>query len=133
MLQPIRTANYRLASTRPLRLPLLIAAAIGVGGCSHFGNHALQITPAVFSECEGTNIAVNVKWDATSVGNGGAVRLFVYKPGQVPTLWQLAAPKGEAHTGKWASDGWTVTLVGDHGKLLGVRTLQSTPCPPSSG
>ena len=98
-----------------------------LSGCSHFGNSDLQITPAVFPECTGPDIVVHVQWDATSVTRH-PVNLFVHKPGQAPTLWRQDAPKGKADTGKWASDGWTVSLQTKDGRLLATRTLQTTPC-----
>lgn len=107
----------------------LAAMTLALAGCSHVGNDMLEITPRVFSECSGPNIAVRVEWNATSVVGDDGVRLFVYKPGRQPTLWMQAASKGEGQTGRWASDGWTVTLVDNHGRLLATRTLQTTACP----
>lgn len=97
-------------------------------GCSRFGDSALEITPAVFSECQGTDIVVHVAWDATRFADGKEVKLFVYKPGQLPKLWMVTAPKGSADTGQWASDGWTVTLENAKGRVIGMRTLQTTAC-----
>lgn len=115
------------------RALLALACLVPLAGCSHFGNGMLQITPAVFSDCRGTNIVVHVKWDATSAVKSGGVQLFVYKPGRQPELWMQVPARGEADTGQWASDGWTITLVDDRGKLLAMRTLQSTVCPAAGG
>lgn len=128
---PPLIAEYRYCRMRLALLLLMCLPALA--GCSHFGNDMLQITPATFSDCQGANIVVHVKWDATSVVKSGGVRLFVYKAGRQPALWVQASAKGEADTGLWASDGWTVTLVDDHGKLLATRTLQSTACPAAGG
>lgn len=127
----LRSVEPRRCRMRWVRLVLVCLPALG--GCSHFGNDMLQITPATFSDCQGANIVVHVKWDATSVVKSGGVQLFVYKPGRQPELWAQAPAKGEADTGQWAADGMTVTLVDDRGKLLATRTLQSTACPVTSG
>lgn len=111
---------------------LCVAAALLVAGCSHFGNAELQITPAVFSECAGPDIVVHVAWNATRKTRA-PVNLFVHKPGQTPVLWRQGEPKGEADTGAWASDGWTVDLVDQHGRLLATRTLVTTACPSATG
>lgn len=108
-------------------------AIVALGGCSHFGDSTLEITPAEFPECHGPDIVVHVAWNASRSAEGENVKLLVYKPGQLPKLWMVAPPKGEADTGQWASDGWTVMLENAHGKLLGTRTLQTTPCPGESG
>lgn len=119
----------RLARGRGRLLTLAVAGAVlALGGCSRFGDSMLEIAPTSFSECEGPNTVVRVTWNATSVVHNGHVRLFVYKPGGRPRLWIEAAPAGSAETGRWASDGWTVTLVGDEDRLLAMRTLQSEPC-----
>lgn len=128
------TAEHGYRRMRRTRQVLLALTCLPVlAGCSHFGNDMLQITPATFSDCQGADIVVLVKWDATSVVRSGGVQLFVYKPGRQPVLWAQAPAKGEADTGQWASDGWTVTLVDDRGKLLATRTLQSTACPAAGG
>lgn len=93
----------------------------------------LEISPPEFSACQGPDVVVGVSWDASSVVKHGGVSLFVYRPGQKRTLWIKGGPKGTAQTGKWASDGWTVVLVNDQGKLLATRTLQTTPCEAGSG
>lgn len=105
-----------------------VAAALLATGCSHFGNAELQITPSVFSDCAGPDIVVRVAWNATKATQK-PVKLFVHKPGQPPVLWRQGAPEGEADTGAWASDGWTVDLVDDRGRLLATRTLVTTACP----
>lgn len=111
----------------------LVVVALALAGCSHFGNDMLEISPAVYPECRDPDIAVRVQWDATAVVKGGGVQLFVYKPGVQPKLWIQAPAKGEAETGQWASDGWTVILLDDRGKLLATRTLQTTACPEPGG
>lgn len=100
---------------------------VTLSACSHVGNDRLEISPAVFSECNGPNTVVRVTWDATPLTTK-PIDLFVHKPGQRPILWRQDAPKGAADTGHWASDGWTVTLVDSHGRLLATRTLESRPC-----
>lgn len=117
----------------PGRLAALALLVAGLSGCSHFGNDMLEITPTSFPECQAPNIAVHVRWNAEPVVKDGGVQLFVYKPGGEPRLWMLAGPQGDADTGLWASDGWTVVLLDDHGKLLATRTLQTTACPAVSG
>lgn len=129
MLRPDRIGNRHARR-------LLVAFTLAVtacGGCARFGDDMLQITPESFSACQGTNTVVHVKWDASSVVKNGGVRLWVYKPGNTRVLWMQAGAKGEAATGRWASDGWTVKLVSDKGRLLGMRTLQTTACPSSGG
>lgn len=111
----------------------LVAVALALASCSHFGNGMLEISPAVYPDCQAPDIAVRVTWDATAVVKGGGVQLLVYKPGRQPKLWLQAAAKGEAETGQWASDGWTVILRDEHGKLLATRTLQTTACPEPGG
>lgn len=116
-------------TTRRLAATVMTLAVICVlAGCARFGDSALVITPTVFSECQGTDIVVHVAWDATRQVRQQNVKLFVYKPGQLPKLWMVAAPKGTADTGRWASDGWTVMLEDAQGRVLGMRTLQATPC-----
>ena len=127
MSRPHRT-DSRIVKTGVLRPLLLVALSLAIPGCSRFGNGMLEITPAVFSECQGVNISVHVAWDATSVVEHGTVKLFVHKPGHLPVLWRQSPPKGEADTGEWASDGWTITLVDDDHDVLSTRTLQTTPC-----
>jgi len=127
MSRPHRT-DSRIAGMGMLPPLLLMALSLAIAGCSRFGNSMLEIAPTVFSECRGVNISVHVAWDATSVVKRGTVQLFVHKPGHLPTLWRQGPPKGEADTGEWASDGWTITLVDDDHNVLSTRTLQTTPC-----
>jgi len=129
MPQPHRLAS-RIVKSGKLCLLALVGGQLVLAGCSHFGNRTLEVTPAVFSECRGVNISVRVAWDATSAVSHGSVKLFVHTPGHLPSLWMQVAPKGEANTGKWVSDGWTITLVGDNHDVLATRTVQTTPCSP---
>lgn len=122
------TGSCRTGLDRRWRVVAVFAVASVLAGCSHFGNDMLEITPAVFSECQGPDIVVHVGWNATRAVKRGGVGLIVYKPGQRPVLWKHGKPKGEADTGKWASDGLTAVLVRDNGRLLATRTLESTPC-----
>lgn len=106
----------------------LILLLAMLAGWAYFARRAsLDITPTVFSECKGPNVVVHVKWDASSVTKK-PVYLLVHKPGQAPSVWLMAAPKGEADTGKWASDGWTVALADSRHRRLAKRTLETVPC-----
>jgi len=114
-----------------MRRALLISCVIVLGGLflgwMRFGRASLEITPDVFPQCKGPDIVVHVTWDATAVTKK-PVYLLVHKPGQAPTVWTLTAPNGEADTGKWASDGWTVVLADIHHRRLAKRTLETVPC-----
>lgn len=133
MLRPRPTGNPWQSIRRCVRVVLLLAAALAVAGCARFGDATLEITPTAFSECQGDDIVVHVAWDASRLARGKNVRLFVYKPGQLPKLWMAAAPKGAADTGQWASDGWTVMMKDAKGRVIGMRTLQTTACAADSG
>lgn len=106
----------------------LLVTVVTAAGCAQLGNSMLEFSPASFSDCEITNIVVNVRWDATSKTDE-PVTLLVYKPGKKPVAWMAdLAPKGEADTGKWMSDGSTMRLVDAHGRVLAMRTMQTTAC-----
>lgn len=98
-----------------------------LAGCARIGNSELQFTPAVFPECNGPNIVVDVAWDATA-HTREPIRLMVYKPGNRPKLWYQGAPKGSLDTGKWMADGSTMELLDAQGNLLAMRTLETVPC-----
>lgn len=107
---------------------VLLVAALLATGCSRVGNSMLEFSPAVFSECEGVNIVAHVRWDATSKTHE-PVTLLVYKLGKKPTVWMRNVdPKGAEDTGKWMTDGSTMRLVDAKGRLLAMRTMQTTEC-----
>lgn len=103
------------------------AAVLLLAGCSRFGSPALQFSPAMFPDCEDPNIVVHVSWDATGVTTE-SITIQVYKPGHAPTVWYKGPPKGQRDTGKWMADGSTMRLLDSQGRLLAMRTLQTTPC-----
>jgi len=43
-------------------------------------------------------------------------------------LWVQGGKRGSAEAGKWAHDGYTVTLKALDGRVLARRTLASEPC-----
>lgn len=107
---------------------LLLAAIVLAVGCSRFGNAMLQFSPASFSDCKGPNIVVHVSWDAMRKTKG-PVTILVYKPGRPPVVWMPnVAPAGAHDTGEWMSDGSTMRLVDAKGRLLAMRTLETTAC-----
>lgn len=107
---------------------LCCLAILCLSGCARLGNAELQFTPSVFSECEGPDIVVSVAWDAT-LQTQGPVFLEVHRLGQRPQLWMETAASGHSDTGDWMSDGTTIELRDDKGRLLAMRTLEMTPCP----
>ncbi|KAF1686611.1 hypothetical protein B1992_06780 [Pseudoxanthomonas broegbernensis] len=94
-------------------------------GCSR-NDVLLEIQPAQVSECD-LPVAVQVTWDASGRGLDLA-QLEVHNPGRRPTLWIQNAAVGSAATGKWAMDGFTVTLRTREGRELARRSLTTTPC-----
>lgn len=119
----VRRHRALLVATRTVFLCALMLAA----GCSRFGNSMLQFSPESFPDCKGPNIVVQVSWNATSKTKQN-VRIQVYKPGKSPTVWYMGPPKGQRKTGKWMADGSTMRLISAKGKLLAMRTLETTPC-----
>lgn len=128
MLQQPRTNDVKMrrafsAATRTF----VLAALMLVAGCSRFGNSMLEFSPASFPDCKGPNIIVHVDWDATSRTKQN-ISIQVYKPGKSPTVWYMGPPKGQRDTGKWMADGSTMRLIDSKGKLLAMRTLETTLC-----
>jgi hypothetical protein len=103
------------------------AAVLGLAGCTQFSSSALEFTPAALPACEASLIAVHVRWDFHAVTRE-QVSLYISSPGGTSKLWVTAAPKGETNTGRWMHDGSTVTVRNSKGKLLGIRTLETTSC-----
>lgn len=122
----IDKAYFTPSRRKRLGLCLIVLAGMFVGWL-RFGRVSLEIEPTVFAACKGPNTVVHVRWDAISLTKG-TVYLLIHKPGQAPTVWLAVAPKGEADTGKWASDGWTVALADSHHRRLAKRTLETVPC-----
>lgn len=109
-----------------VRLACLLAV-LALAGCSAFGSSELEFTPAKLPTCKGPLIAVHVRWNFEAQTNE-RVRIYISSPGGPPKVWNVAAPKGEASTGRWMHDGSTITVRSSKGKLLGVRTLETAPC-----
>ncbi len=112
---------------RSLTFCVVVAAILLAAGCSRAGNSMLQFSPASFPECKGPNIVVRVSWDATKKTKKD-IRIQVYKPGKTPNIWYMGPPKGQRDTGAWMADGSTMRLLDAKGRLLAMRTLETTPC-----
>jgi hypothetical protein len=112
---------------RILGWPGCFAALLVLAGCAAFGSLALEFTPATLPSCKGPLIVVHVRWDFETKTRQ-PVRIYVSSPGERRKLWTIAAPKGEMDTGRWMHDGSTITVRSSKGRLLGIRTLEATPC-----
>jgi len=86
----------------------------------------LQFDPAVVSACE-IPVEVDVTWDASALGLE-QVYLEVAELGLKPKLWVQSSAMNSQRTGKWISDGSTITLYAMDGTRLARRTLTTTPC-----
>lgn len=120
--------------TQPCLVLLRLICALTLlvfAGCSAFGGSDLEFTPAKLPSCKGPLIVVHVRWDFEAETRK-PVRIYVSSPGGAPKLWNMSAPKGEANTGRWMHDGSTITVRSSKGRLLGIRTLEATPCRKSS-
>lgn len=106
---------------------LIVVAILLAAGCSRAGNSMLEFSPASFPECKGPNIVVRVSWDATEKTRKN-VRIQVYKPGKTPNTWYMGPPKGQRDTDQWMADGSTMRLLDAKGRLLAMRTMETTPC-----
>lgn len=113
--------------TKCLLLPLstLVVVAMIVG-CRR-PQARLELEPAIVSACN-LPVAVRIRWDASTLGLKRA-RVEVNNLGRQPKVWIEGASRGDAITGPWANDGFTVTLRSMNGVDLGRRTLTTTPCP----
>ncbi|WP_162124152.1 hypothetical protein [Pseudoxanthomonas taiwanensis] len=87
----------------------------------------LELEPEQVRACE-TPTVTRVRWDATALRGEGGVRLEVNNLGRPPKLWVQGGKRGSAEAGKWAHDGYTVTLKALDGRVLARRTLASEPC-----
>lgn len=103
---------------------LFCLAALVLAGCSAFGSSELEFTPATLPACEGPLIVVHLRWNFEAETEK-PVRIYISSPGEVPKLWSITGPKGEASTGRWMHDGSTITVRSSQGRLLGIRTLET--------
>jgi hypothetical protein len=87
----------------------------------------LELVPATVSACEKFPVATTVRWDASGLGLK-SVRLEVNNVGSRRKVWQIRRSSGTAKTGKWAQDGYTVSLMWRN-FVLKKRTLTTEPCP----
>ncbi len=106
---------------------LLVPALAGMTGACSREAAVLVLSPARVSACA-QPVALDVQWDATRL-NLKRVKLEVNDIGRKPQTWHLAEARGQAQTGVWASDGFTVTLKAMNGVVLARRTLTTSPCP----
>jgi hypothetical protein len=86
----------------------------------------LELVPATVSACEKSPVATTVRWDASRLGLK-SVRLEVNNVGSPRKVWQIRGSRGSAKTGKWAQDGYTVSLMWRN-FVLKKRTLTTEPC-----
>lgn len=105
----------------------LCLGAFVLAGCSAFGSSELEFDPAKLPACKGPLIVVHLRWNFQAE-TGKPVRIYVSSPGEVPKLWSVTGPKGDANTGRWMHDGSTITVRNSKGRLLGIRTLETTSC-----
>jgi len=127
----------RQAATETAGFPRVVALALSrmagpslalmLAGCYAFGSSALEFTPSKLPSCKGPLISVHVRWDFAAVTRG-PVHIYVSSPGGTPKLWSIAKPEGEMDTGRWMHDGSTIIVRSSKGKLLGLRTLETTTC-----
>ena len=103
-----------------------VALLVLLTGCTRSSEVILELTPSVVSECL-TPVATRVRWDVSPLGLQWA-RLEVNNLGAPRKLWMAGPQKGEAESGAWAHDGYTVTLMSNNGVVLARRTLITEPC-----
>ena len=113
---------------RALALGATPAVLLLGGGCNYRGAE-LEITPQVVSGCD-TPAALQVRWDVSGLGLKYA-RIEVNNVGERPKAWMPKTDsRGEAETGGWAHDGFTITVRSMNGVGLARRTMEATPCSP---
>jgi hypothetical protein len=124
MTPPTRKSFFKYA----IVVVLLIAATASVS--KHWWRHAyLVVTPARYSECVGANIVAHVHWDMRGSAIGPYVYVSAYRVGMLPTTFSSGSLVGDAVTGEWVSDGTTIMLTDEKGRVLGKRTIESVDCP----
>lgn len=109
------------------RLALVLFAMSCVAAAYVVANAArLELDPAIVSACEKFPVATTVHWDVSGLGLK-SVQLEVNNVGSPRKLWQISGSRGTAKSGKWAHDGYTVSLVW-RDFVLKKRTLATEPC-----
>lgn len=98
-----------------------------MAGSTHAPEALFVMESSVVSACQ-LPVATRVRWDVSPLGLELA-QVEIHNLGQRPKLWVAGAATGEATSGAWADDGYTVVLKSKDGKVLASRTLTTTPCP----
>ena len=119
-----QAAAEATSSRRASALGLICLGALALAGCSAFGSSELEFNPAKLPTCKGPLIVVHLRWNFEAETKK-PVRIYISSPGEVPKLWSITGPKGEANTGRWMHDGSTITVRSSKGRLLGIRTLET--------
>jgi hypothetical protein len=104
-------------------------------GVLAFGVHRARrhsyvvVTPERYSECVGPIIVARIHWDMRGSASGPFVFLSAYRVGMLPTTFWSGPLVGDAVTGDWVTDGTTIILTDQKGRLLAKRTIESVDCP----
>lgn len=93
------------------------------------GCHRVEfdLSPQHFSECQGTRVAVHVRWSVPAT-TPKPISIYVNGVGLPETLWTGGGTSGQADTGKWMFDGSSLSLRDGNGALLARRTMTTEPC-----
>ncbi|GHC09813.1 hypothetical protein [Thermomonas carbonis] len=106
-----------------------VLAMVALTGCKPAPKAIFVLEPSVVSSCQ-QPIATRVRWDVSPLGLKYA-EVVVHNVGRRPKRWVGGDAKGDAVSGPWAHDGYTVVLKSLNGVVLATRTLTTTPCPGS--
>lgn len=91
----------------------------------------LTISPGAIDLCAAVDgvAALEVAWDATSVGTEG-IKIYLSNPGEgSEKLWLAAGARGRDKTGAWMREGAVIRLVdGRDEKELAKLSVTSVPC-----
>lgn len=128
----MRSKLKRLLATHPvllLSVPLLALAGMGTRFLLKGGVAELTLTPDRIDQCDSQNIEVQVSWYAP---HHTTVNIYVSRLGAPPQLWVSAGGRGTEKTGAWITDGSSVMVMDEHGRMLARRTMTSVDCGPDS-
>jgi hypothetical protein len=89
----------------------------------------LSVTPSTFPACGQGDIVVHVKWDMRGTASGHYVLLEGRQLGLLPRIFAPGTLAGEIDTGRWVNDGTTIIVTDEKGRVLAMRTIESTECP----
>ncbi|MFZ2236975.1 MAG: hypothetical protein WBP11_14055 [Dokdonella sp.] len=87
---------------------------------------SLTLSPNVLRLCDPA-AAITVRWNVERPPID-RIQLMVRNVGARPKLWLRAAATGEATTGPWATEGFTIFLEDLDGNLLARASLPAVSC-----